>query len=167
LSGREGFEFLSPSRRACEAGFGAFVEVKRLFSTMPNAKKRRRKGVTWVTGRTTGRWIEHGWRVWSAHPACRGSAHRHVRSVMGPARPVKLQRSYETRKVDRTRWRVRSCVGAYWNQPHAGSVASGQFKRRVRSRGQQCDSAATGRCDRVRSVRPTRPVSTQAAATCS
>jgi hypothetical protein len=72
LSGREGFGFLSPSRRACEAGFSAFWEVKRLFSTAPEAEKRRRKGVTGVIGR----WIGRGWRIWSAHPACRGnSAH--------------------------------------------------------------------------------------------
>jgi hypothetical protein len=175
LSGREGFGFLSPSHLASSAGFGAFVEVKRLFSTAPDAKKRRRKGVTGMTGRATGRWIGRGWRVRSAHPACRGSTHRRVRSVTGPARPVKLQRSCETREVDQTRWRVRSrsigrvrsCVGAYWNRPDAGTVASGQFKRRIRSRGQQRESTTTGRCDRVQSVQPARLVSTQAAATCS
>jgi hypothetical protein len=38
LSGREGFGVpLSPSRRACEAGFDAFVEMKRLFSIEPEA----------------------------------------------------------------------------------------------------------------------------------
>jgi hypothetical protein len=74
LSGREGFGFLSSSRRACETGFNAFVEVKWLFSTAPDAKKRRRKGVTGVTGRATGRWIGRGWRVRSAHPVCRGSS---------------------------------------------------------------------------------------------
>jgi hypothetical protein len=42
LSGREGFD--------------AFMEVKRLFSTMPKAKKRRRKEVTGVTGW----WTRHG-----------------------------------------------------------------------------------------------------------
>jgi hypothetical protein len=55
LSGREEFGFLSPSRRACEAGFSAFREMKRLFSTAPDAKKRRRTEVTEVTGRWTGR----------------------------------------------------------------------------------------------------------------
>jgi hypothetical protein len=39
LSGREGFGFLSPSCRACEAGFGAFWEVKCLFSTAPEVGK--------------------------------------------------------------------------------------------------------------------------------
>jgi len=32
LRGREGFGILSPSRRACSAGFGVFVEMKYLFS---------------------------------------------------------------------------------------------------------------------------------------
>jgi hypothetical protein len=35
LCGREGFGFLSSSRRACEAGFSVFVKVKRLFFTTP------------------------------------------------------------------------------------------------------------------------------------
>jgi hypothetical protein len=39
LSSREGFGFLSPSRQACKAGFGAFVEVKRLFSTVPKVRE--------------------------------------------------------------------------------------------------------------------------------
>jgi hypothetical protein len=38
--GREEFVFLSPSHRACSAGFDVFVEVKRLFSTAPEAKFR-------------------------------------------------------------------------------------------------------------------------------
>jgi hypothetical protein len=50
LSGREGFVFLSPSRLACEVGFSAFLEMKRLFSTTPDVKKRRRTEVTKVTG---------------------------------------------------------------------------------------------------------------------
>jgi len=32
LKGREGFGFLSPSRRACEAVFGAFEKIKYIFS---------------------------------------------------------------------------------------------------------------------------------------
>jgi len=32
LKGREGFEILSPSPRACEAGFGVFMEMKCSFS---------------------------------------------------------------------------------------------------------------------------------------
>jgi hypothetical protein len=54
LSGKEGFGFLSPSRRACEAGFSTFQEMKRLFSTAPEVKKLRRTEVTEVTGRWTG-----------------------------------------------------------------------------------------------------------------
>jgi hypothetical protein len=51
-------------------GFGAFVEVKRLFFTASEAKKKqRRKEVTGVTGRMIGRWIGRGWRVWSVQPA--------------------------------------------------------------------------------------------------
>jgi hypothetical protein len=66
LSGREGFGFLSPSHRACEAGFSAFQEMKSLFSTALDAKKRRRTEVTEVTGRSlclTG-------RVWSVLSVC-------------------------------------------------------------------------------------------------
>jgi len=33
--GREGFGFLSPFRRACEAGFGAFEKMKHIFSIVP------------------------------------------------------------------------------------------------------------------------------------
>jgi hypothetical protein len=39
LSGREGFGFISPSRRACEAWFGVFKGVKRLFSITPEVRK--------------------------------------------------------------------------------------------------------------------------------
>jgi len=35
LKGREGFGFLSPSRRACEAGFSAFEKIKCIFSFAP------------------------------------------------------------------------------------------------------------------------------------
>jgi hypothetical protein len=55
LSGREGFGFLSPSHRACEVRFSAFLEMKRLFSTAPDVKKQRRMEVTEVTGRLTER----------------------------------------------------------------------------------------------------------------
>jgi hypothetical protein len=51
LSGREGFGFLSPSRRACEARFSVFREMEHLFFTAPDAKKRRRTEVIEVTGR--------------------------------------------------------------------------------------------------------------------
>jgi hypothetical protein len=74
LSGRDGFGALSPSHRACKARFGVFVEVKRIFCTASEAKKRRLKEVTGVTGRWTGHWIGRDRRVRSVHPACRGSA---------------------------------------------------------------------------------------------
>jgi hypothetical protein len=87
----------------------------------------------------------------------------HVRSVttavwrvdwgLPPARPItrgtgasgQVPEGQQTQRVDRMRWRVRSrstgcvrsCVGAYWNRPDAGTVASSQFKQRVWSRGQQ------------------------------
>jgi hypothetical protein len=61
LRGKEVFGFLSPSSRACEVGFNAFVEVKSLFFTAPEAKKRRRKEVTGVAGC----WIGRGWCVQS------------------------------------------------------------------------------------------------------
>jgi hypothetical protein len=87
LSGREGFGFLSPSRRGCEAGFSAFQEMKRLFFTTPNAKKRRPTGVTEVTGRWTGRGLYLTGRVRSVLSICaclgiligRGSASGHDR----------------------------------------------------------------------------------------
>jgi hypothetical protein len=86
LSGKEGFGFLSPSRRACEAGFSAFREMKRLFSTAPGAKKQRRSEVTEVTGRWTGRGLCFAGRVRSVLSGCarlgllsgRGGASGHV-----------------------------------------------------------------------------------------
>ena len=49
LQGRVGFGTLSPSRRACEAGFGAFEKIGCTFSIAPDAKllrkRRRRRGV--------------------------------------------------------------------------------------------------------------------------
>jgi hypothetical protein len=70
LSGREGFGFLSPSRRACEMGFSAFREMKRLFSTMPDVKKRRQTEVTKVTRRWTGRGLCLTGRVRSVLSVC-------------------------------------------------------------------------------------------------
>ena len=35
LKGREGFGFLSPSHRACKAGFDAFVKMECIFSIAP------------------------------------------------------------------------------------------------------------------------------------
>jgi hypothetical protein len=70
LSGRKGFEFLSPSRRACEAGFNAFWEMKRLFSTAPDTKKQRRTEVTEVIGRWNGRDLCLTGRVRSVLSVC-------------------------------------------------------------------------------------------------
>jgi hypothetical protein len=112
LSGRDGFGTLSPSRRAMR------------FSGSGNAIFRAiRRG-----GRAD--------RMLGSRPI---SSSR-VQRACTPARPVKPQRSYEAREVDWTRWRVRSRstrrvrsqVGAYWNRPDASTVASGQYKRRVR-----------------------------------
>jgi hypothetical protein len=89
LSGREGFGFLSPSRRACEARFSIFREMKRLFSTAPDAKKQRQTEATEVIGRglsVTGciRLV-----LASSVRAARVS-NRSVRHLTGPARPVNM-----------------------------------------------------------------------------
>jgi hypothetical protein len=122
-------------------GFGAFVEVKRLFSTAPKVKKRRRMEVT-GSDRTWSRYdrtcpVSGSSKAWDARVL-----HRRIRSVTGPERPIKSQRNYEAREVDRTRWRVRSqsigrirsCVGAYWKRPDASTMASSLSSVRVRSR---------------------------------
>jgi hypothetical protein len=70
LSARDGFGFLSPSRRACEAGFNAFWEMKCLFSTAPDAKKRRQTEVTEVIGRWTGHGLCLTGRVRSVLSVC-------------------------------------------------------------------------------------------------
>jgi hypothetical protein len=56
LRGREEFGFLSSSRRAYSAGFGVFVEVKRLFSTAPEAVSP--DAGSGITGRV--RWLTLG-----------------------------------------------------------------------------------------------------------
>jgi hypothetical protein len=98
LSGREGFGFLSPSRRACEAGFNAFVEVKRLFSTTPEAKE-----VTGVTGRGLGL----TGRVRSVAALCVVRALGFATGAFGPSRNQSVrsgtQRSRAWRSADRTR----------------------------------------------------------------
>ena len=38
MKGREGFGFLSPSRQACEARFGAFEKMKCIFSIVLGGK---------------------------------------------------------------------------------------------------------------------------------
>jgi hypothetical protein len=160
LSSREGFGFLSSS-----TGFGAFVKVKRLFSTAPDAKKWRRKGVT----RVTRRWIGCGWRVRSAHPTCRGSsthtgvsgrsrdrrvrsssreAAKHARSIgrggaSGHDRPDVSDRVWLLTRIDRMLglWRLVSSSVA------SGHVVSNAIQRRPDA------ATASGQFDRrVRSV---------------
>jgi hypothetical protein len=80
LSGREGFGFLSSSRRACE-------KMKRIFSTASDMKKWRRTEVTEVTGCWIGRSLYLTRRVRSVLSVCaclgiligRGGASSHDR----------------------------------------------------------------------------------------
>jgi hypothetical protein len=88
LSGREGFEFLSPSRRACEAGFSAFLEIKRLFSTAPEAKKWRRKEATGVIGRGPSTTDAFGQFNAAVRRAGARVCNRRVRTLAGPERSV-------------------------------------------------------------------------------
>jgi hypothetical protein len=150
-------------------GFGTFLKVKRLFSTAPNAKKRRRKGVTGVTGRLTGRWIRRGWRVWSAHPVCRDSGRtdasgwsrdrcvqsssrevaKHARSIgrggaSGHDRPDASGRVWVLTGIDRTPGLCR---------PVSSSGASGRVVSNANQRRPDAVTAS-GQFDRhVRSVR--------------
>jgi hypothetical protein len=124
------------------------VEVKSLFSTAPDAKKRRRKELIRVTGRVTGRWIRHGWRVRSSHPACKGSsAHtgmsgqalEKLRNTRG--RLDTFDRVWVLTRIDRmlVLWCLVSSSSAFGRvvsnaiqrRPDA-ATASGQFDRRVR-----------------------------------
>jgi hypothetical protein len=143
LSGREGFGFLSPSCQACEAGFSAFREMKRLFSTAPDMKKQRRTEVIEVTGRglsVTGsvRSVSAVNMAWSSFSekltGCDGkSGHSRsdasgrggcllesnrtsgvTRPVCSTTRPISAQCLRASRSCDRTRWCVRSRVEAYW-----------------------------------------------------
>ena len=41
MEGRDGFESLSPSRRASSVGFDVFLKIKCLFSTTPEANLKR------------------------------------------------------------------------------------------------------------------------------
>jgi hypothetical protein len=122
LRGREGFGFLSPSRRAYKAGFGAFVEVKRLFFHCAGGKETEAKESHWVTGRVTGRvtrcvtrrWTGRGLSMtgasgqWQQLCAARGArvCNWRVRSLVGPARPVTHPGEQRGGKFDRTWWRV-------------------------------------------------------------
>jgi hypothetical protein len=102
LSGREGFGFLSPSRRACEAGFSTFQEMKCLFFHYAGREE------TEVNGGHRGDW------------------------TLDRTRSVSAQRLRVSRYSDRTRWCVRSwltgCVRSLWMHtgliPNAGTVAS-------------------------------------------
>jgi hypothetical protein len=137
LSGREGFWFLSLFRRACEAGFNAFREMKRLFFIAPDVKKQRRTDVTEVTGRglsVTGRVrsmsaVNMAWSSFSEKLTRRGGESGHSRSdasgrswclldsnrtpgvtrpVCSATRPISSQCLHTSRSCDRTRWRVQS-----------------------------------------------------------
>jgi hypothetical protein len=133
LSGRDGFRALSPSRRACEAGFGAFCGSEMLI--FHYARDRDFAKLSWIEteangghwgDRTLNRMRSRNDRTHLVSDSSRlawdtRASHRRVWSITGPAHPVKPQRNCETREVDRTRWRVwsrstgrvRSCVGAY------------------------------------------------------
>jgi hypothetical protein len=81
LRGREGFGFLSPSPRACEAGFGVFMEMKCIFSTTPKAENFSKS--SWIkTAANGGHWNDrtldrtrsrHNQRVRSVAVAVRGT----------------------------------------------------------------------------------------------
>jgi hypothetical protein len=74
LSGRDGFGALSPSRRACEAGFGAFVEVKCIFSTMSAAEIFSKS--SWIETEVTG-----SDRTWSQYDQTRPVSGRAARGM--------------------------------------------------------------------------------------
>jgi hypothetical protein len=125
LRGREGF------------GFSAFQEMKCLFSTAPDAKKRRRMEVTEVTGcglNVTGHVqsvsvVNMAWSRISEKLTRRGGESGHERSdtfdrggclldsnrtpgvthpVCSVVRPIGAQCLCASRSCDRTRWRIRS-----------------------------------------------------------
>jgi hypothetical protein len=144
LSGREGFGFLSPSRRACEAGFCFFFgEVKCLFSQR-SEKKRRRTEVTEVIGHCTGR--GHGMTG-------------HVRSVFSVCAVFSLMIGRAARPVtdDRTRPVIQ---GAYWTLIGRWHCGVRSVQQRVRS---LFRCALLRPNQRVRSVAgPARPVAPSA-----
>jgi hypothetical protein len=90
------------------AGFDAFVEVKRLFSTAPEAKKWRRTEVTGLTGRGLGTTGASG--QWQQLCAMRGVrvCNKCVKSLAKPERPVTHQENNASLRADRMWWRVRS-----------------------------------------------------------
>jgi hypothetical protein len=91
--------------------------MRRLFSTALEAKKRKRKKVT----RVTGHWIGRGWRVGSVQSAdAWGEVLRFAIGASGHSRDRCVRsgawRDNKTRGVDRTRWRVRSVtIGRVWS----------------------------------------------------
>jgi hypothetical protein len=119
LSGRDGFEVLSPSRRASSAGFAIFVEVKYIFFTTPedeiffkskrrkSEKKQMRKEVTGVTGRWTGRDLgtTGTFGQWQLLCTARGSrvCNRRVWSLAEPERLVTHPGNSACLRADRTR----------------------------------------------------------------
>ena len=56
LKGREGFGFLSPFYRACEAGFSAFEKMKCIFFYRPSGKFGEVAGVFFTRKTPTERW---------------------------------------------------------------------------------------------------------------
>jgi hypothetical protein len=80
-------------------------------------------------------------------------------------RPVSAQCLRASRSCDRTRWRIRSRVEAYWKRPDVGTVASGSSSVRVRL----LTRWSAARLDqRVRSVTgPARPVVLRAWVVCA
>jgi hypothetical protein len=125
-----------------------FVEVKCIFSTTPEAEIFSKS--SWIEIEANGgHW---GDRTRSQHDQTRSVSSSHVLRTRTPVRPVtrgtdasgQAPEGQQTQRVDQLQWRiwsrstehVRSCVGAYWNRLNADTVASGQFKQRVRSCGQ-------------------------------
>jgi hypothetical protein len=126
-------------------GLRLFVEVKRLFSITPEAKFISKS--SWIeteVTRVTGRGLGMTGCVRSVLPAC---CERACTGASGQA-----PEGQQTQRVDQTRWRiqsrstgrVRSWLGAYWNRPDTGTVASSQYKRRVQSASLQRELQATG-----------------------
>jgi hypothetical protein len=152
LRGREGFGFLSPSRWDCEARFNAFVEVKRLFFTVPEAKKRRRKEVTrWPDARPDAG--PDAVSAWPARPVSGNSCAWH--GALGFATSV------SDHSRDR---RIRSCTQE--SSAEGGLIGRGGTSGHMRpdASGRQSRSLeplwiATGHWHyRVRSWRGARPV---------
>jgi hypothetical protein len=89
-------------------GFGFFVEVKCLFSTTPEAEIFSKS--SWIEIEANGGHWGDRTRPVSGSSQARVARvlHRCVRSLAGPARPVRRLEEAQNARVDRTRWRVRS-----------------------------------------------------------